>query len=252
MFSPHPAHRYPYPPEDRKGVIIYSGGMDSFTLLTTLLHLGVDLVVLSFNYGQRHCKELVYAAAVCKMFGLKHHIVNMAETVGPLLFGSALTSGDIAVPKGHYAEPSMKQTVVPNRNMIMLSIAIGYAVSLGRENVYYGAHAGDHDIYPDCRPEFVEAMCRVAAIANYEPVAIHVPYLLGSKQTILHDGFQLSNDYGWAWTCYEGGERPCGKCGACVERAEAFMLLGAKDPAIEEADKFLELYNGWVAQGLGA
>ena len=252
MFNPSPEHQYPYPPEGRQGVIIYSGGMDSFTLLHSLHHMGVDLVALSFNYGQRHSKELVYAAAVCAQLEVRHHIVDMASTVGPLLAGSALTSKDIEVPKGHYAEPSMKQTVVPNRNMIMLSIAIGYALSLDRRNVYYGAHAGDHDIYPDCRPEFLEAMCKVAAIADYTPVAIHAPYLRGSKQTILYDGFQLGLDYGQAWTCYEGLEAPCGKCGACVERAEAFALIDALDSAVSEPDICASRYEYWKAEGYGA
>ena len=150
--------------------------------------------------------------------------------INQLLQGSSLTSTDIDIPTGEYEEDNMKSTVVPNRNMILLSLAIGYAVSLGSTEVFYGAHSGDHDIYPDCRPEFVDAMNIVSAIANYDDVQIISPFLHQSKLAILQAGLNMGLDYGQTWTCYLGQEKACGKCGSCVERLEAFAKVGLTDP----------------------
>ena len=169
-----------------KVIVIYSGGMDSFTVLHKALADGKKPYALSFNYGQRHKKELDYAARVCDELNVPHKIVDISA-INALVGGSALTD-DIDVPEGHYEEPSMKTTVVPNRNMILLSLAVGYAVSEEATKVYYGAHSGDHAIYPDCRPEFVEKMNDVCAIANYEAVEIVTPYLKVSKTAILTAG----------------------------------------------------------------
>ena len=209
-------------------VVIYSGGMDSFTVLHKALKAGKKVHALSFNYGQRHKKELDYAANVCNSLNVPHKIVDISA-INTLIGGSALTS-DIEVPEGHYEEPSMKQTVVPNRNMILLSLAVGYAVSLDANEVYYGAHSGDHAIYPDCRPEFVHKMNDVCGIANYTPVTIMPPYIDDSKTAILPDGLSMGLDYGQTWTCYNGREKACGKCGACEERLEAFKENNAVDP----------------------
>ncbi|MCY7297018.1 7-cyano-7-deazaguanine synthase QueC [Alteromonas sp. a30] len=212
----------------QKVVVIYSGGMDSFTVLHKAIQDGCEVYALSFNYGQRHRKELDYAANVCAKRNIHHKIVDISS-INQLIGGSSLTS-DIDVPEGHYEESSMQSTVVPNRNMILLSMAIGYAVSLDASKVYYGAHSGDHAIYPDCRPEFVLKMNEVSQIANYEPVDIHAPYLNVSKIDILTDGLRMNLDYSETWTCYNGRERACGKCGACQERLEAFEKNGVKDP----------------------
>lgn len=177
----------------QKAVVIYSGGMDSFTVLNKALKAGCEVYALSFDYGQRHKKELDYAAAACKELGVAHKIIDISS-INQLIGGSSLTS-EIDVPEGHYEEESMKQTVVPNRNMILLSLAAGYAVSLNAEKVYYGAHSGDHAIYPDCRPEFVEKMNDVCGIANYLPVEIVTPYLDVSKTAILTDGLAMKLDY---------------------------------------------------------
>lgn len=209
-------------------VVIYSGGMDSFTVLHRAIREGKTPFPLSFDYGQRHKKELDYAARVCDELGITHKVVDISA-INALVGGSALTS-DIDVPEGHYEEPSMQTTVVPNRNMILLSMAVGYAVSKDIDKVYYGAHSGDHAIYPDCRPEFVERMNDVCAIANYTPVEIVTPYLKDSKTAILTDGLSMNLDYGKTWTCYNGRERACGKCGACEERLEAFRDNQAVDP----------------------
>ncbi|CAG9297151.1 7-cyano-7-deazaguanine synthase QueC [Celerinatantimonas diazotrophica] len=211
-----------------KVVIIYSGGMDSYTVLNKALQEGYDAYPLTFDYGQRHKKEIDVARRVTQKLGLKHKVIDITA-INQLLQGSSLTS-DIDIPEGHYAEESMKSTVVPNRNMILLSLAIGYAVSIGAHKVYYGAHSGDHAIYPDCRPEFVNKMNAVSQIANYDPVEIVSPYLHQSKIEILKDGLTMGLDYSQTWTCYNGREKACGRCGACQERLEAFAKNGQVDP----------------------
>jgi 7-cyano-7-deazaguanine synthase len=235
------------PSGDSPSVVIFSGGMDSYTLLHSLLpQVGSaapvqadvaqaeavpqrDLVhALSFDYGQRHKKELIYAADVCKSLGIPHRIIDITA-VNSLLAGSSLTDA-IDVPEGHYESESMKSTVVPNRNMILLSLAIGYAVSIKAEAVYFGAHGGDHAIYPDCRPEFLERMNAVSMIANYEPVRVEAPFVGIDKIDILGRGLAMGLDYSKTWTCYNGREKACGKCGSCVERLEAFAENGEVDP----------------------
>ncbi len=216
----------------QKVVVIFSGGMDSFTVLNKALRDGCEVYALSFDYGQRHVKELDYAAKACQKRGVHHKIVDISA-INQLIGGSSLTS-DIDIPEGHYEEESMKSTVVPNRNMILLSMAVGYAVTLNANKVYYGAHSGDHAIYPDCRPEFVHKMNDVCAIANYEAVEIVTPYLSVSKIDILTDGLAMGLDYGETWTCYNGREHACGQCGACQERLEAFAKNSAQDPLTYE------------------
>lgn len=217
-----------------KVVVIYSGGMDSFTVLHRAINEDYEVYALSFNYGQRHDKELVYAAKVCEELGVNHLITDITQ-INQLLQGSSLTSDDIEVAEGHYTAENMKSTIVPNRNMILLSLAVGYAVSIEAEKVFYGAHGGDHTIYPDCRPEFVMAMNDVTKIANFEPVEIVSPFLNDDKIKILNYGLALGLDYGKTWTCYNGREKACGKCGSCVERLEAFEANGVADPLLYES-----------------
>ena len=216
-----------------KVVVIYSGGMDSFTVLNKAMQQGYDVHAVSFNYGQRHSKELLFAKKVCDQHGIEHKIVDISS-INQLIGGSALTD-DIDVPEGHYEEESMKTTVVPNRNMIMLSMAVGYAVSIEAQAVYFGAHSGDHAIYPDCRTEFVDAMNDVCKIANYQSVEVRAPYLAASKIDILKDGISMGLDYSDTWTCYKGQEKACGKCGACQERLEAFAENNTSDPIAYQA-----------------
>mgnify|MGYP000444896644 FL=1 len=211
-----------------KVVVIYSGGMDSYTVLNRAIKDGKEVYALTFDYGQRHIKEIEFASNVCKRLNVPHKVIDISA-INELLAGSSLTD-NIDIPEGHYEEDSMKSTVVPNRNMILLSLAIGYAVSVEASQVYYGAHSGDHAIYPDCRPEFVLKMNEVSKIANYEPVEIHSPYLNVSKIDILTDGLKMGLDYAETWTCYNGREKACGKCGACEERLEAFEKNNKTDP----------------------
>lgn len=214
-------------------VVIYSGGMDSFTLLHRALADGHDVHALSFDYGQKHVRELQVASQVCEQLGLPHKVIDI-RAMKAVMAGSALTGGS-EVPEGHYEEESMKSTVVPNRNMILLALATGYAVTVEADAVWFGAHGGDHAIYPDCRPEFVEKMDAVCRVANYEPVRIEAPYIRASKTDILADGLTMGLDYSQTWTCYNGREKACGVCGSCVERLEAFAAHGLSDPLAYEA-----------------
>ncbi|MFL1456815.1 7-cyano-7-deazaguanine synthase QueC [Marinobacter sp. GN3S48] len=209
-------------------VVIYSGGMDSFTLLHLARARGYQVHALSFDYGQRHVRELECAGKVCNDAGIPHKIIDI-RALGAVMAGSALTS-DVNVPEGHYEEDSMKATVVPNRNMILLSLATGYAVTAGASAVWYGAHGGDHAIYPDCRPAFVEKMDAVCRVANYESVGIEAPFMAMDKSEILAEGLKLGLDYSQSWTCYNGRDKACGRCGSCVERLEAFAAHGLVDP----------------------
>jgi len=211
-----------------KVVVIYSGGMDSFTVLNRALHDGKEVFALTFDYGQRHVKEIEYASTVCHSLNISHKVIDISA-INQLLAGSSLTD-NIDIPEGHYEAESMKSTVVPNRNMILLSLAVGYAVSVGASQVYYGAHSGDHAIYPDCRPEFVLKMNEVCKIANYESVEIFSPYLTVTKSDILTDGLKMGLKYDNTWTCYNGREKACGQCGACQERLEAFRDNIVTDP----------------------
>tara|TARA_R110000737_G_scaffold5134_2_gene16666 strand:- start:10069 stop:10725 length:657 start_codon:yes stop_codon:yes gene_type:complete len=215
-----------------KVVVIFSGGMDSFTVLNRALKDGKEVYALTFDYGQKHVKEIACASKVCRQLGVAHKVIDISA-INQLLAGSSLTD-DIDIPEGHYEAESMKSTVVPNRNMILLSLAVGYAVSVKAAQVYYGAHAGDHAIYPDCRPEFVSKMNDVCQIANYEAVDIFSPYLSDTKSDILTDGLKMGLSYADTWTCYNGRDKACGKCGACQERLEAFADNNITDPLAYE------------------
>ena len=206
-----------------KAVIVYSGGMDSSVLLAYTKKMADEVVAVSFDYGQRHKRELEYAARFCAQLGVSHKVVDITN-INELVQGSSLTSDDIAVPDGHYADASMKATVVPNRNMIMLSLAIGYAVSLGYDTVATAVHAGDHAIYPDCRPEFIDAMAEAAKVANYVPIRVFTPFIKDTKTDIVRLGKELGVDFDLTWSCYKGVETHCGTCGTCVERLEALAL----------------------------
>jgi 7-cyano-7-deazaguanine synthase len=210
-------------------VAIFSGGLDSTVLVEQLRHAGDELLLLSIDYGQRHRKELEFARATAERLQVEWQLADL-RALTPLLAGSSLTSTDIAVPHGHYAEASMKATVVPNRNMIMLAIAAGWALSRKCDRVAYGAHAGDHAIYPDCRPAFVEAMRHALGLADWEQLELHCPFQNLSKADIVREGARLSVDFTKTWSCYEGGQLHCGKCGTCFERREAFSLAGVVDP----------------------
>ncbi len=210
-----------------KTVCVFSGGVDSTTLLYHLLDSGDEVLAISFDYGQRHRKELAYAARTCDRLAVEHRIVDLGG-VGELLEGSALTTHGVAVPHGHYEDDSMRLTVVPNRNMIMMAVAGGWAVARGCDRLAVAVHAGDHAVYPDCRPQFIADFAAALASGNYEQVAVYSPFIDWSKTDIVRLGLKLGIDYERdTWSCYEGGAKPCGLCGTCVEREEALAAAGA-------------------------
>lgn len=218
--------------------MICSGGLDSVTLAYKVAKERALTRLISFDYGQRHKKELDYAARQAKALGVPHHLIDIAN-VGAALTGSALTD-DVAVPDGHYAEETMKITIVPNRNAIMLAIAYGIAVANGDEAVGTAVHGGDHFIYPDCRPSFIEkfAAMQNEALAGVAQIELYTPFLNKTKADIAAEGARLDVAFGDTWSCYKGGEIHCGRCGTCVERREAFDLADITDPTVYEDPDF--------------
>ncbi|MDG1325324.1 MAG: 7-cyano-7-deazaguanine synthase QueC [Opitutales bacterium] len=212
-----------------KAVVLFSGGLDSTVLTYHLLRENAELKLLSIDYGQRHQRELSASTQIALSLGLPHTILKL-PMLAELLGGSALTDPSISLPEGHYAEESMKATVVPNRNMILLSLAAGHAISLQFNTVAYAAHAGDHTIYPDCRPEFADALDRTLKLADWSEITLHRPFVKWSKEDLVRRGRELAVPFEKTWSCYAGGELHCGKCGTCVERKEAFELVGLLDP----------------------
>jgi 7-cyano-7-deazaguanine synthase len=214
-------------------VATVSGGLDSVSLAHELAGEGHDLICLSVDYGQRHVKEIGFAQACAERLGAEHHVVDL-RSVGALLAGSALTDRTVEVPEGHYTDTSMAATVVPNRNAVMGSIAVGVAVARGAAAVATAVHAGDHPVYPDCRPAFIEALEQEARIGNegfIDPgFRILAPFLDVDKTEIVRRGAAAGVLFEQTWSCYVGGEVHCGRCGTCVERREAFELAGIADP----------------------
>jgi 7-cyano-7-deazaguanine synthase len=219
----------------KKKVIIISGGMDSTTLLYDLVQqYGAENIrALSFDYGSKHnWIELPLAKKSCEKLGVEHEIINLREIFSH--FTSTLLQGGEAIPEGHYAQPNMKLTIVPNRNSILLSCAVGLAESIGGDKVFYGAHGGDHFIYEDCRPEFIKAFSAAEKLGTVNGIEIEAPYSDKNKITILTRGIELGVDYSLTHTCYAPNEKgeSCGKCGACCERLEAFKLNNLTDPLV--------------------
>jgi 7-cyano-7-deazaguanine synthase len=214
-------------------VAIVSGGMDSVTLAYQLRTEYDELTLLSVDYGQRHVREIDCAAKAAAALDAAHHVVDLTSLT-KLLAGSALTDDAVPVPDGHYAAETMRATVVPNRNAMLLDLATAIAVAAGAECVATGVHAGDHAIYPDCRPEFIHAYEAMAVVAN-EGFAVpgfyvRAPFLGITKADIARIGERLGVPWADTWSCYKGGETHCGTCGTCVERVEAFELAGVADP----------------------
>lgn len=255
-------------------VAVFSGGLDSTTLVYEMLQQGLTPHLISFNYGQRHrSQELRSAMIIASRLGLRHDLVDLTGLTH-LISNSALTSrctcnkgpnidgpdrdcpqhgefgkDEIQVPEGHYAEDNMKATVVPNRNMIMLSIAAGVAINNGYKKLGTGVHAGDHFVYPDCRPEFIYAAnaAIVRGNAGFGAVKkwnselgielqnfIYAPFIEKTKADIAVTAFDLGVPIELTWSCYKGGPVHCGKCGTCVERLEA--IEDAKTRIYERSD----------------
>ncbi len=228
-----------------KTIVICSGGLDSVSLAHMVAERHELTRLVSFDYGQRHAKELDFAAACALRLGVPHDLIDM-RAIGAHLSGSALTD-NVDVPDGHYAEETMRITVVPNRNAIMLTIAFGIAAAHQADAVATAVHGGDHFIYPDCRPAFTDAFDTMQrhALDGYASVRLFAPYVHGSKADIVTDGARHGTPFAETWSCYKGGDRHCGRCGTCVERREAFHLASVPDPTdYEDADFWREAVAG--------
>jgi len=213
----------------RKAVVLLSGGMDSVCALY-LAHSEYDVLgTLSFHYGAKHNdREIPFAAYHSGKLGIPHRVIELgfiAET-----FKSDLLKSGGEIPKGHYEEKTMKATVVPFRNGIMLSIAAGFAESHEAEGLVIAAHSGDHAIYPDCREDFMKSMAGAIRLGTYVGIDVIRPFIAMTKAGIARRGHELGVDFSRTWSCYVGGEIHCGECGTCVERREAFLLAGIPDP----------------------
>jgi 7-cyano-7-deazaguanine synthase len=247
-------------------IVLLSGGLDSTVALYAALALAKHdpasrrVHAISFDYGQRHRHELEHAKAITKLLDLEHQVIEMAHIGEQVMAGSSQTSPDIPVPHGHYAAESMRVTVVPNRNMVMLSLATAWAEMTQSKRICIAAHAGDHFVYPDCRPAFLEAMAEAIHFGtggeeNADGVELWAPFQHLTKTGIVQRGMELGAPMHMTWSCYDpqfidekaarhglaygagqavlgriAGYQHCGKCGTCVERKEAFQEAGVDDP----------------------
>lgn len=215
-----------------------SGGMDSSTLLGYLLEEGFDVHCCLFQYGSKHSAyEGRSALAVAQYYAQNGYSANIHLQEFDLRqvmsqFHSALLLSGGAIPEGHYNDESMKKTVVPGRNLIFISVMAGLAESIDAQYVALGIHAGDHHIYPDCRPEFISAANATVYRSTEGKVHVSSPFAHMNKKTILQLGYSLhiKVPYGLTRTCYKNQSVACGKCGSCQERLEAFKLLDITDP----------------------
>jgi 7-cyano-7-deazaguanine synthase len=214
-----------------KVVVLCSGGMDSVTALHWARAEHDVVAVASFDYGAKHNhREIPFAAEHAALIGARHEVIRL-DFVDRLFASDLLKSGG-DIPEGHYEAANMKQTVVPFRNAIMLSIACGFAESLGAGGLVIAAHGGDHAIYPDCREDFMQAMGSAMRLGTYAGVQLLRPFIAMNKGEIVSAAEKMRVDLGRTWSCYKGGEIHCGKCGTCVERREAFALANVKDPTV--------------------
>jgi 7-cyano-7-deazaguanine synthase len=214
-------------------VLVYSGGLDSTVLLYHLRHEGHEVRTLSVDYGQRHRRELASAEAITTAIGVDHRVVDL-RGLGQLLAGRALIAPTEDVPREEYSRENLEITTVPNRNMVLLSLAIAWAAEQHWDAVAFAAHAGSTMTYPDCRPEFAAAMNQAARLADWRPIAVLAPLVTWSKADIVCRGAELAVPFEATWSCYVGGEQPCGTCGTCRERQAAFADAGIPDPAVPQ------------------
>ncbi len=216
-----------------KAVVIASGGVDSSTLLYKTVKEDYETYVLTFIYGQKHKREIESAKKICEGLNVYHKVIDLS-VLKDILSGSALTDSGVEVPEvpetaEHYE--TLKTTIVPNRNSIFLSIAIGYAVSIGANNVFFGAHHSDTGVYPDCRDKFIEAFEHAERLAiDSSLLAVSAPFVNINKSEIVKLGVELGVPYKETWSCYKGGEIHCGVCSSCRERKRAFQEAAVLDP----------------------
>ena len=211
--------------------MVLSGGMDSTTALYQAVDLGTfeEIQTITFDYGSKHNhQEYLRALAICARLKIKNTLIKM-EFINKYFKSDLLKSGG-DIPEGHYADKTMKRTVVPFRNGIMLSIAAGFAESIGATHLILGNHVGDHAIYPDCRSEFTTPMAKAIRNGTYNEIELLTPFGGVDKTEIVKLGAKLGVPYELTYSCYKGGKKHCGKCGTCTERIEAFRLADISDP----------------------
>lgn len=213
-----------------KIITLLSGGLDSATLLYHLLNCRHEVITLSVRYGQRHSREMSAARKIATRVGIEHHQINLSS-FGALV-RSALTTPEIEVPQGDYTPETLKITIVPNRNALLLSAAFGLAFSQKAFAVAYASHSGDHALYPDCRPEFNYAFEKAMKLAWFpdKEVKLMAPFATLTKTQIVWLGVSLNVPFELTYSCYVGGEKHCGQCSTCRERKKAFVEAGIDDP----------------------
>ena len=211
-------------------VAVFSGGLDSATLLYHLRSEGHSLRALSVDYGQRHAaRELACAEALAAGCGVEWRALDLTSLAG--FFGpNSLTDMSLDIPSGEYTDETIVRTAVPNRNMVLLSVALSWAIGTGSRAVAFGAHGGAYTPYPDCQPAFATAMDAAARACHFSPVEVWAPFIHWSKGQIVRRGAELGVPFARTWSCYRGGETHCGECGTCRDRRAAFVEAGVSDP----------------------
>ena len=213
----------------QRAIVVFSGGMDSATALWWAMREFREVAAVTFEYGSKHnARELAAAETICKKLSVPQTVIPL-DFIGKYFHSSLLKTGG-TIPEGNYNEANMASTVVPFRNGIMLAAAAGLAEDAGFSAVILGNHTGDHAIYPDCRPEFIEGMARAIETGTGGKVKLLSPFCHKTKGEIASLGAELGVDFALTWSCYNGRDRHCGKCGTCRERREAFREAGLTDP----------------------
>lgn len=219
------------PASPKSSVVLLSGGLDSTVLLAKLVGEGRRVLAMGVDYGQRHRREIDAARAICEKLGVPYRLADL-RAITPLFGKNSLTDTSVPVAEGAYDEAGMKTTVVPARNLILISLATAWAISEKCDSIAYAAHGGDHTIYPDCRPEFADKLDAVVRISDWHPLFLERPFVAMDKADIVRLGAAIGAPLELTWSCYNGGEKHCGKCGTCVERREAFRAAGVNDPTV--------------------
>lgn len=215
--------------EDKKALVVFSGGMDSTVGVYWAVKNYKQVETLSFNYGSKHNNiEHSYALKTCEKLGLKNTLIDL-DFINKYFKSDLLQSGG-EIPEGYYTAENMKSTVVPFRNGIMLAIAAGFAESQDCDVLVLGNHSGDHAIYPDCRPQFIEGIKKAIYEGTAKNIEVVSPFCNINKTEICKLGQELGVDFSLTYSCYKGKEKHCGKCGTCTERIEAFHDAGVPDP----------------------